>query len=462
MKIGIWGFGIVGQSIFRYLEAQSDYNLAVYDGQILFEDCSIPTARVTNFCDLTDFLEECDLIYPSPGIDLAPYQKYQSKFRSELDLFYQNWHKPIIAITGSLGKTTLTTLLANVLNQACLKTVAAGNLGLGMCDVLGLDYEQVVLELSSFQLELAREFAPDIAIWTNLYPNHLDRHKTLQAYAQAKAQIFLRQNNSQIALLPISLLSELHRLGLNVVDLKSQIYLFGTEPELNLLDDFLAKIKIKIMGVFILQAGKVLLLNNFFSKNRQSVLVANLDFFKKIETYEINLVILAAVCYLQKVILPADLIFSTIPHRVEKFYTTANQIVFYNDSKSTIGQATLAAVHKLADRPIILFLGGISKGVDRSGLIKDLVGKVSTVICFGAEASVLHEMCQIQKINSMQFHNLELAIDYCLKIACSGDQVLFSPSGASFDLFSDYVQRGECFKKLVQQKFCNWNVLNVS
>lgn len=450
MKIGIWGFGVVGQSLLKYLAGQQACELLVYDSKDLSDNALIKACQGRVVGDLQAFLDQCDLIFPSPGVDLAAYQTCQAKFKSELDLFYQNWHKPIIAITGTLGKTTLTTLLATILNQADIKTVGAGNVGLAMCDILESGYEQVVLELSSFQLEQACDFAPDLAIWTNFYPNHLDRHKTLVAYAHAKFQIFLKQNRAQIALIPISLLGELSKLGLNVLDLNSQIYLFGSEHEGTLIDELSNDLKSALAGIFIVRAGKVLLLTDFV--RQQGVTIADLDYFKQIDTYAINLVILAAVCYLRQVVLPANLVFEAIAHRVEKFYTSANRIDFYNDSKSTVGQATLAAVNKLAGRPIILFLGGLSKGVNRASLIQDLVGKVKFVICFGAEASQLHAMCQANDINSVQFDILEPALDYCLRIACAGDQVLFSPSGASFDLFNDYVQRGEIFKKLVQQK----------
>lgn len=455
MKIGIWGFGVVGQSIFRYLVKQKDVELIIYDDKNLSEHTLIKEHHIKFAYSLIDFLEECDLIYPSPGIDLAIYQRYHSKFKSELDLFYHNWQKPLIAITGTLGKTTLTTLLATVLNQAqSLKTIAAGNVGLGMCDILNSSYEQVVLELSSFQLEQACDFAPNLAIWTNLYQNHLDRHKTFEAYILAKAKIFLLQESHQIALLPISLLDDLVKADVEVESVKSQIYLFGEVQELELLKSLPENLKAKISGVFAKQADDIMLVD-LLQSPASAKKVADLKTFKQIDTYAINLVILAAVCYLQQVVLPASLVFEPIAHRVEKFYTSVNQIDFYNDSKSTVAQATLAAVNKLklANRPIILFLGGMSKGVDRTSLIQSLAGQVKLIICFGAEAQQLCAMCQKYNINSAKFDNLELALDYCLQVAGSGDQVLFSPSGASFDLFKDYVQRGEIFKKLVQQRY---------
>lgn len=455
LKIGIWGFGVVGLSIFKYLVRKQDIDLLIYDNQDLTQNILFKNYQIKIANDLINFLEECDFVYPSPGIDLSDYQKYQAKFLSELDLFYQNWHKSIIAITGTLGKTTLTTLLASILNQSQqIKTIAAGNVGLGMCDILDTDYEQVVLELSSFQLEQANNFAPDLAILTNFYPNHLDRHKTLNAYIQAKAKIFLQQDSSQVTLLPINLLDALIRADIEIERVKSQIYLFGDAQELKSLNLIPESLKAKITGVFAKQAEDIILID-LSQPQTSAKRIADLQTFKQIDTYVINLVILAAVCYLRQVVLPVNFVFEPIAHRVEKFYTSANQIDFYNDSKSTVAQATLAAVNKLklASRPIILFLGGMSKGVDRAELIQNLSSQVKLIICFGAEADQLFALCQKYHINSAQFNNLELALDCCLSMASPGDQVLFSPSGASFDLFKDYVQRGEVFKKLVQQKF---------
>ena len=434
-KIGIWGFGVVGQSIARYLAKSGYADLMVHDVKDVGAHPLLRECRAVFVAELADLLEGCDFVFPGPGIDLELYQAYSAKFISELDLFYQQWQKPIIAITGTLGKTTLTTLLANILNQCGIRAIAAGNVGLAMCDILDSDYELVVLELSSFQLESCRFFAPDIAIWTNLYPNHLDRHKTMHNYFAAKAKVFLHQHANQIALLPTSLMSDLKNL-----QIPGQCYFFGEMPLDIGVPNYVKGVFTRCGADIILQAGA------------KQIKIANIAALKKIDTYEINLVALAAVFYLQQIILPPDLQFRAIAHRVEKFYTNRG-IDFYNDSKSTVAQATLAAVQKLTGRPIILFLGGLSKGVDRASLVQNLKGSVQLIICFGGEAEALHAMCAAQQITSAKFVNLESAFDYCLEVAKTGDQVLFSPAGSSFDLFANYVERGEVFKRLVLAKY---------
>lgn len=435
-KIGVWGFGLVGQSLVKYFHQHGYTDLLVYDVKPV--DPVVVPAKFNFTLDLEFFLTSCDYIFPSPGVDLDAYQAYQYKFRSELDLFYQNWRQPIFAITGTLGKTTLTSTLASLLNQAGQRSIAAGNIGLPMLELLEQDYEIAVLELSSFQLNLARQFAPDLAVWTNFFPNHLDWHKTLANYFLAKAHIFLNQTAEQITLLPISLIPELINFKLKF---KSRLYFFGLASELNELN--LNYMQQFAQGVFILQSGAVILKNQFTSMK-----VGELASLSVVTTYELNLVVLLAIIYLKQIKLPAQINFKSIEHRLELFYV-ANNIDWYNDSKSTVPQATLAAVQQLSGRPIILFLGGISKGVNRAEMVRALKNQVKLVICFGGEAESLNQFCLDAQLNSVKFSSLQEAVSYAQQMAVSGDQILFSPAGASFDLFKNYVERGQVFKQLV-------------
>lgn len=460
-KIGIWGFGLVGKSLVNYLTQIGYVNLLVYDQNLSDANLQLDTKAFFT-SDLSYLLNSCDYIFPSPGIDLANYQAYAAKFRAEIDLFAQNWHKPVIAITGTLGKTTVTSVLADLLNQAGVPAIAAGNIGLPVCDLLNpalnlaQNCELAVLELSSFQLELCTQLAPDLAIWTNFYANHLDRHKTLVNYFNAKKQIFANQTKNQVALLPINLIPELITSNFKFIN---KCYLFGLDSELANLDQAgLNFINNNVQGVFVLLANKRVvfretisskLVINYLKQNLdQGQVIGNLIDLQTINTYPINLIILLAVFFLKKINLPKSLVFKAIAHRLEHFHTSCN-IDWYNDSKSTVPQATLAAVQKLAGRPVIIFLGGTSKGVDRSALILALKDRVKQVICFGGEANFLAHACEQQNLKHAKFAKLETALDYCLKIAEPGDQVLFSPAGASFDLFANYIQRGEIFKQLV-------------
>lgn len=447
--IGIWGLGVVGESLVRYLIGEGQSDLLVYDHKLTPErlaNLQLPgTVQVLN--KLEDFLNQADLIIPSPGVDLTNYQAYADKLVCEVDFFFERWHRPIIGITGTLGKTTLTTQITELLQKLGVGAVAGGNIEPAMCDLLRSavadscdgtisGQQQAVLELSSFQLEYAQHFAPDLAILTNFYPNHLDRHGTIAAYLAAKLKIFQYQTANQIALVPLEQLASLPKIN-------SQLYGFSLQaPE---------DLPAYCMGIFYLQDHQVKL---WTSTGVISVLdLANLQ----ISTHQINLVILGAVVYLWglqaslKALAPVQ-ITAQIEHRLEKFHTF-NQIDFYNDSKSTVSESTLAAVARLQGQPIILILGGLGKGVDREPLIAKLQSQVKMVVCFGSEAGQLNQYCQKYQIPSLVFSDLSPVVSALVSLVQPGDQVLLSPAGSSYDLFANYVARGREFKRLVQESF---------
>ena len=136
-------------------------------------------------------------------------------------------------------------------------------------------------------------------------------------------------------------------------------------------------------------------------------------------------------------------------HRIE-FVKTVDGIEYYNDSKATISQSTLAAVEKLKNKKITIILGGISKGVKREEFIRQLSGKIKQAICFGKEAKELYTWCKKFGINSTQEKSLEAALEKARKKTPAGECILFSPAGASFDLYSNYMERGKHFISLVE------------
>lgn len=438
-KIGIWGYAIVGKSLIRYL-SKKNVLLSVIEKR-KFDESEIKFFKENNIIyynqdsDLDNFLQENDYVISSPGIDLRNYNKYKHKWLSELDLFSANFKKPIIAITGTVGKTTITTFLEQLLKKRGKNIIAAGNIGIGMCDLIEIqdDLDGIILELSSFQLEYCTGFDPALAIWTNFYPNHLDRHSNLECYFQAKSKIFKNQNNSNIVLLPLSIS---HKVD---IALNCKLNYFSLErPEQRMLKD------INFINIFFIQDNHICKMNNRF----ETEFIFNMNNLPQISYLE-NWLIIFASLYLQKISLDLnDVNFELLEHRFEKFVTIKN-VDFYNDSKSTIPDTTLAAVNKLTNKSVILFLGGISKGVDRSPMIFALKNKVKKIICFGKEANELKRYCDLNKIESYEFVDLESAVTHCFEIMKPNDQVLFSPSGASFDLYKNYMERGTVFKQLV-------------
>lgn len=433
--IGIWGLGIVGCSAIRFF-SRLGIRIRVMEKKILSPN-EIHMLRNHNAelhtGDIESFLQAYDYILPSPGIDLRPYYaEYHHKFITELDIFQHYYKNPVIAITGSVGKTSITHILSLILTQAHKKIATGGNIGTGMLDLIGSNTDEyAVLEVSSFQLEHSKKFSPDLALWTNLYANHLDRHDTFENYFLAKLKVLKNQTNQQQSLVPYELAEHIRRALPN-----RSFNFFTQELPANLTlheQDTLYYLK-----------------NNTLIKMYDGVhhTVRPLSSLPPI-TYPGNWLIIAAALDILKITAPFEEFDYTIPaHRLEKV-ATVNNIHFYDDSKATIPQSTLAAVQQLHDHRLILFLGGVSKGVDRSSLIAQLPSSIKHIFCFGKEADQLHAWCTARQIPASAHATLQEAFDQCIKKAEEHDHVLFSPAGASFDLYSNYQERGNQFKKLV-------------
>lgn len=441
---GVWGLGVVGKSVLEFLYANKEhYNIY----QLSVIDKRQPTEEESQFLrqhgisyipetQLHQFFSVHDVVIPSPGIDISEAMPYKDKLVEELDLFYENWQKPLIAVTGTLGKTSVVHLLDKLLQANGIKVATGGNIGTGMLDLLkqkGIA-DTALLEVSSFQLERTKHFAPDIAILTNLYPNHLDRHGTMEQYLLAKYHILMHQHEGQFALVPWEL-----RGRIRTLTSRPLIY-FSVQP---------------VHDIQELKAQETLymLCNNDLHRvtltSQESIF--SLEHIPAISYLE-NWVIILAICDVLGILKKNTF---TIPsldlptHRLEKVATVKN-IHFYNDSKSTIFEATLSAVNHLLPARIHLFLGGIGKGVNRVELLAQLKDKVVSVTCFGTESEELFAACIAQGIPADKATILNDAFKLYLGNAQPHDLVLFSPSGASWDQFKNYKERGDLFVKLVK------------
>lgn len=510
-KIGIWGMGIVGKSVLNYVQQFTD--------QIQMMDQSSNASHIAQTQEnIANFLEHNDVIIPSPGIMLHDYQHYAHKFIQELDIFAQDNQNYTIAITGTVGKTTITSLI----QQCTPNSIAAGNIGYAMLNLLTIPTTpshstpikdpgiytknpyKVILELSSYQLHWSNNFAPDLAIWTNFYPNHLDHHKDEAEYFTAKCNLLRYQRSDQIALLPYDLIDKITQ----CITTQAQIYLFNTNEEINTwildrcrgrrsdehspsgmnnnsscktnfeqsflpsclynkpdnaLDKTLAQSEIttaaptdrgsrhKIMHypIFFIHDNQLLLHQN----NQTTIIFDNFNQLPDI-TFDQNWLIILASLHLQNIelknLLTQTQTFKPEPHRLE-FVKNLNGVAVYNDSKSTVWQATQSAVDRFEHKRIALFLGGISKGTDRSPLIKHLQHKNATVFAFGKEAEMLSTMCQQFQIPHYSASTLQESLKQYKNKEQNFDILLFSPAGASFDLFKNFEDRGKQFKTMIHQ-----------
>ena len=433
-KIGIWGFGTVGKSVLSFL-SQFNCQISVFDSRTLdpYETLLLQghDAAFVSKDFLPQFLEMNDFIIPSPGINISKLMEteLQEKIITELDLFYAFNTTTTIAITGSAGKTTTVHLLTHILNKLGKKAYAAGNIGIPMLDTLdksspvvaqGLspascsvkdDNNYIVLELSSFQLQHIKTFRPDHAAFLNIYPNHLDHHTDMAEYLQAKGKLFKFQTSNDWAHIPLEY-SDL--LWDSVTDQKTTwICPDGYEDIIKELSDITAPQNLQIIG-------SILESLNLPTQNLKNLCVDYL--------------------------LPPD--------RVE-LVATHKGISFYNDSKATIPEATINAVQKF-NKPILL-LGGLGKGVDRTPLIKIIKNNVKKIICFGAESKELFDTCTLLNICTSEHATLDAAFFDGVQSLTSGDILLLSPAGSSYDLFKNYHERGNAFKKLVADYLGEYN-----
>ncbi len=461
-KIGVWGFGRVGKSVVTHLFS-TGCQLTVLDTRTLSPEekqfLANKNISLVTLQELPQFLADNDFVVPSPGIDLRPHTAYKHKWLSELDLFARSWHKPYIAITGTVGKTTVTHLLGQLLQKSGKRVTVGGNIGIAMLDLLSQhdSVDLAVLEVSSFQLELTMHFAPDLALWTNFHENHLDRHNTLQEYFDAKAAIMRHQHRGQHALVPLELAGKLFP-GEVVEKYRSHPgltnrHFFSITPptpeQLAAIPDEATLFFIRDEQIFMSTPHRDATQSTLHKEHSIAQLTPELLEI----TFAQNWLAICAMLALQNIScteLTAWAPSLNVPaHRLEKVATIAG-VDFYNDSKATTPQSTLAAVNKLSQRPVILFLGGLSKGIDRTNLVKLLPPQVKMVYCFGKEAPMLSALCATYGIPCKTYATLDDSFYAAAKGARAGDQLLFSPAGSSFDLFANYEARGICFKQLVQ------------
>jgi UDP-N-acetylmuramoylalanine--D-glutamate ligase len=439
LKIGIWGFGVTGKAMLPFV-AREARAVGVMEKRTLTpeEKELLLTHHAALYTQeqIAQFFTDHDVVLPSPGIPLHQFGDYKKRCISELDLLAAFYHRPIFAVTGTIGKTTVTALLGHLLSQH-FSLFVGGNIGTGTFELLNNPhaYELALLELSSFELQLNRSFAPALALWTNFYPNHLDYHTDEDDYFAAKCNILMHQSVNGLHLVPLALAPRLPATK------GQRAFFHPTEPT--------APQRMHIGHDETLYFVHNSLLYKEQKGTKQTVI--DLSAYPQ-PTYQDNCALVASA--LDLLGLPVTRTYQAIEtfqahdHRLQKV-ATKNGIDFYNDSKSTVAQATVAAVEQLQGKPIILLLGGLSKGINREPLIAQLSGKVQAIVCFGAEAAQLAQWCLQYHIKHTVAKTLEEAVDQAKQIAASGAQIVLSPAGTSYDLFKDYKERGKRFIELI-------------
>jgi UDP-N-acetylmuramoylalanine--D-glutamate ligase len=378
-----------------------------------------------------------DLIVVSPGVpvDAPPLVQARALGESvigEIELAARFLPGPIVAITGSNGKTTTTTLTGEIMTAGGFPALVGGNIGTPAISLAEQAKPEtvIVLEVSSFQLETVQTFRPKVAIVLNVTPDHLDRHRTFEAYADAKARIFENQRADDYAVLN----ADDPTCVAMAKRTQAQVFWFSRQKEVE-------------RGTWV-RDGNIVFRDSAGQREIMQVSEIPLKGAHNLEN------VLAAVCAgtlmgcASEKIRQAVHDFKAVEHRLE-FVATIRGVNYYNDSKATNVDATIKALESFPSN-IHLILGGKDKGSDYS-LLNDLLRqRVKRIFTIGAAAAKIESQIVFPKSEIVHAETLENAIRKANAMAQPGDIVLLAPACASFDQFKNYEERGRIFKEIVK------------
>jgi len=379
----------------------------------------------------TSWLEGLDLLVPSPGVPAENPLLREARNRgiqvvSEIELAYRFLSAPLVAITGTNGKSTTTTLVGGILKAKGLKIFVGGNIGAPLIGFVGDRWDWGVVEVSSFQLEWVEQFHPRVAALLNLTEDHLDRYADFASYCEAKERIFCAQGEEDVAVL--------NRDDPLVWAMRERI-----------------RSRVVSFGWMEVEEG-------VYATNREIIWRGD----HREESFPLSRVriqgvhnvenLMAAIAVGKALAVPARIIqqvieeFPGLEHRLE-FVRDKDGIRFYNDSKGTNVGAVVKSLASFS-APIILIAGGIDKGGEYRILEEEVRRKVKKLILFGAAKEKIRSALG-HLTETVVVENLEAAVQEADRNAGRGDVVLLSPACSSFDMFQNYAERGKVFKALV-------------
>ncbi len=368
-------------------------------------------------------ISQFDALIVSPSIEktnpiLIMAKENNVKIFSEVELASQ-FCKNFVAITGTNGKTTTVELTTQILN-AKHKAISCGNIGYPLSRAVLQNKKAIkVVEVSSFMLENCQTFHPHVATVLNIQPDHLVRHKTMENYTQLKLSIFNNLGLKDYSVVNIDL-------NLNIPKTKNVV----TYSYKKLADVYYKE------GAIYLHSTKLFNVNQLKLKGKHNI-------------YNVMCAIAIASIFKVKPQKIVDAVIDYTPKEFRnQFIGKINNINFVNDSKSTNIASTLSAVESLSGS-IILLVGGSNKSLDYSELFNKLSKRVKLVVAFGEIKEELN--AANTKFNMILAPNLKKAFDLAIEFACANDTILLSPATASYDQYSNFIERGEHFNKLVKE-----------
>jgi len=437
-RVLVVGLGRTGRDSARFL-AQQGARVLVSD----FRSAAELRSEINELSDLAieyqlgeahaDDLAGVDYVIPSPGVArenilLQKASAWRIPILSEIELAYRFSCAPIIAITGTNGKSTTTTLVGEILRAAGKKVFIGGNLGVPFISAVSNEWDWIVLEISSFQLEWVQQFRPQVAVLLNLSEDHLDRYPSFAEYCAAKERIFAAQTSSDTAIL--------NRDDARVWEMRkrlnSRVLSFG-----------FAEVD---TGVFV--AGDEVVWRDGGAEERFLVGEVKLHGIHNLEN------MMAAVAATKSIGIARDVIqdtlngFPGLEHRLE-LVREKDGVAYYDDSKGTNVGAVLKSLESFSG-PVILLAGGVDKGGSYAPLQRQIEKKVRRLVLFGAAKEIMARALG-GLTATVLVEDLPAAVADAAAHSRAGDVVLLSPACSSFDQFKNYAERGKAFKALVHE-----------
>lgn len=448
-KVLVFGAGISGAAACRLLMKEGA-QVVLYDGNASLDEKNIrgqvlesmPAQAACPFEVLLGELpaevkDSLSLVVMSPGVptDLPVVNEMRERgipIWGEVELAYTLSKGDVLAITGTNGKTTTTTLLGEIMKQYC-QTYVVGNIGNPYTDIAleMTEHSVAVAEMSSFQLETIHAFRPRVSAVLNITPDHLNRHHTMEGYIAAKKNIFRNQTAEDTCVL-------------NYEDEMTR----GFAKETN------AKV-IYFSSLRKLESGIYLEDGNIIYHVGEPVKICHVDELQILGRHNHENV-MAAVAMAAAYGVPFDIIrrtvctFQGVEHRIE-FVAEKNGVAYYNDSKGTNPDAAIKGIQAM-NRPTLLIGGGYDKNSSYEEWIEAFDGKVKKLVLIGATREKIDETARrLGFTDTILADSFEEAFEICVKHAETGDAVLLSPACASWGMFKNYEERGDKFKELVNQ-----------
>ena len=434
-KSGIGAAGLLSKAGAKTILFDSNEKLNV-------EALKEKTAGITSLQIVTGTLpleleEQVELLVVSPGVPIdsdmvVSFEKRGIPVWGEIELAYVFSKGEVIAITGTNGKTTTTTLVGEIMSTYKPSVFVVGNIGNPYTDI-AMDTREdsvVVAEISSFQLETIHTFAPKVSAILNITPDHLNRHHTMECYVETKERIASNQTKEDVCVL-------------------------------NYEDTYTRTFGEKCPAKVVFFSSKRELADGLFLQGEEIILAENGKVQRLMNIHEMNLVglcnvenVMAAIAICRAMDVPMDVILATIrqfkavEHRIE-FVATKNGVDYYNDSKGTNPDAAIQGIRAMT-KPTILIGGGYDKQSEYDEWIENFDGKVKALVLIGQTRDKIAECARKHGFsNIILADTFEEAFQICVQNAVPGDAVLLSPACASWGMFPNYEVRGKMFKEMV-------------